>query len=499
MALRFDELESEVDRRVSYLSPQDPSRDNFDQRFRGRGSRERSYPVPPGYQERFGDPTKVISEIPQVGKNSDKQPYRVAQMGGGLPEGFKFDDETTPKGLPPGFQFDDAPADPHGRAALRTQRSVTGGRQEGKATAAIESVVPAIGREVSRMGGIMERAVKTGDIPPNEAAEVALMASPVSAAYKTGVGVSKAMVPPAERLAKQQQIETGVMSIPRAAEAGPLGQTIATRFGGTPQAAQRASAELTAAGEGAAVRAAGGEVDQAVANKYLSEAITKAGDSVQPRLALLNEGGRDPIEFMVWLAQTGSKDDIIALRQLRRVVPAEQQGAVQGAFIQRLGQAEGRFAPEAFISNYGKLSDRMKNILFGQSGPNSLRFHLDSIEGVSRRAPTWKHLEQGESPVMGLMLAGGASMLPAGPIAGPLAVLAGVIPLHMIGKHLAKPATAAPIAQWSRAYERVMRTNGAPQALAAFTIATRNLNTNLGTEIDPSTLFRGPSNGQPVE
>jgi len=100
---------------------------------------------------------------------------------------------------------------------------------------------------------------------------------------------------------------------------------------------------------------------------------------------------------------------------------------------------------------------------------------------------------------MGLMLAGGASMLPAGPIAGPLAVLAGVIPLHMIGKHLAKPATAAPIAQWSRAYERVMRTNGAPQALAAFTIATRNLNTNLGTEIDPSTLFRGPSNGQPVE
>jgi len=534
MVARFDELESEVRRRrdaAAYLPnlqemfvqaqqrgapppPQpwmrrpgslrpignpplranDPAPvDTFDQRFNPgayppvappRG--EKSFEIPPGTQERFADPTKVIADasgaIPATGKKSDEQPYPA-------PQGFKFDEA-----LPQGFKFD-VPEDPAERAALRTQQSVRprGGRQEGAATAVIESAIPATAKgmmqtvEAAKQEGTS--AAMGGDYNPKPVLESAFMANPAALPLKAGT------VPAS--IAAQRV--TGVMSIPRAADAGPLGQAISTRFGKTPEMAQRASAELQAAGEGAATRAAGGEVDQVAAGTAVRNAITEAGDKAHPRLTLLNDSRRGPedvIDHMYSLARTGSKDDLAALGQLTRLVPVEQRGVVQGALIQRLGQGTEGFSPEAFVGAYSSISNNMKNVLFGR---DSLRYHLDSIEAVSRRASTWQHLEQGKSPLMAIGAAAGAMMVPAGPIAGPLTVLGAVIPLQLMGRYLAKPASAASIAQWSRAYERVMRTKGAPNAMATFGIATRNLNNSLGTDVDPATVLKGTQNEQPVE
>lgn len=489
--------------RIRELRPQDPSADTFDQRFRGenynspiRYPKERSYPVRPGHQERFLDPTKVISDagptgpgpISQIGKNSAEQPYPVKE----LPPGFSFEGGSSARELPPGFRFEgDSPEDPHERAARRTQQSVkpSGGRKEGAITQGLTK-----GEPVRSVYGALDETAKKAFVDPSP--ENVLPLATMGIGFPPGMaGAARAALPRKLTPDQAAQVETGVMSIPRAAEAGPIKQTISTHFGDTPAAAQRATAELQVAG-----KAAGGDTTQDIAGGYINEALRAAGDKVPPRLNLLTEragSNEETVDWVVRLARTGSADDLAALSQLRKFVPAEQQGAVQGAVVQRLGQtqigAEG-FVPEAFVSNYSKLSDRSKNILF--SGP--LRHHLDSLEAVSRRAPTWQHLEQKRSPVGLVGAAGAGAAYLAGPVAGPLAVLGAVIPMAVIGRGLGKPATAASISAWARAYERVVRTNRGPQAMASFNIATRNLNNTLGTDVSPDDLLRG-QNGQPVE
>lgn len=429
-----------------------------------------------------------------------------------LPPGFRYVDEPPPgaaSSLPPGFKYVDepqsgpqvnlpaptagtanvpsAPEDPATRAMLRTQQSVRpeGGRQEGKFTRAVEGIVPAIGAEGARIGAIMEKGLKTGDLPPGDAMEMAMLASPAPA----GRAVVRALT-----AAERAQAETGVTAIPRAADAGPVGQAIAQRWGGTPEAAARASEQLQAAGEGATARAAGGApVGAEVAGGFVRKAIEAAGDKASPRLSILSDPNRDVIEMMHSMARTSSPEDIAALAQLRKFVPASEQRAVQGAFVERLGGKEG-WNPNEFIANYSRLPDRTKNVLLGQGGEGSLRHHLDSIEAVTRRAPTWQRFE--EAPVLGkralTMGAGAAATAVAGPVVGPLAVLAGLIPVKLIGASLAQPAGAASLAAWSRAYERMMRSSGSPGATAAFSLATRNLNNNLGTDISvDSVLKRG--------
>jgi len=53
------------------------------------------------------------------------------------------------------------------------------------------------------------------------------------------------------------------------------------------------------------------------------------------------------------------------------------------------------------------------------------------------------------------------------------------------------------VAAWSRAYERVVRSGG-NAAIVGFNLATKNLNNNLGTDVDPATVIGG-ARGKPVE
>jgi hypothetical protein len=84
-----------------------------------------------------------------------------------------------------------------------------------------------------------------------------------------------------------------------------------------------------------------------------------------------------------------------------------------------------------------------------------------------------------------------------GAVAAPLAVLGTMIPVKVVAHALTSPALAASVAAWSRAYERVVRSGG-NAAIVGFNLATKNLNNNLGTDVDPATVIGG-ARGKPVE
>lgn len=551
----FDLLRSTARPRIT--NPVDPSVDTFKQRFAPFSNDPTDAlqvdPFPeriirPGTRERFGDPTKVISSLPPTlnapmrrepearalgGPVTAGQPYVVGENGpevvvpkqdgtvqtaaSELPPGFRFADEPAPGGgLPPGFRFADEaptpptplqPAPPAGAsvaplpapnagttqfpsddpaqaareaAALRMQRAVApeGGRQEGAATRAIDAVVPALGRQVQAGAEIAKKAVQTGDIAPGDAMQAALLANPASVAYRTGTAVAKAALTPLEAA----QRETGVMALSKK----PTAATI-----------QLADEQL----QKSALKAAQtpGQATPDEAGGIIKQALAAGGDKVSPRLSALGRSTRKPdenvIDVLIGMSKSGRTDDLAAIGQLRRFVPADKQGAVQSAIIERLGGRDG-FTPDQWVNNYGAMPSRAKNILFGEKNP--LRVHLDAIETISRNAPTWQSAESALSPARAAAIAGGIGLL-AGPIAAPLAALGVYIPAKIIMRGLGKPSLAAPIAQWSRAYERVVRANGGPQSIAAFTLATRNLNNNLGTKVSADEILKGAQNGQPLE
>jgi hypothetical protein len=238
-------------------------------------------------------------------------------------------------------------------------------------------------------------------------------------------------------------------------------------------------------------------VDQAAAGKVVSEGVKAAGSGVTPRTTLL--ANEDSIGQMAGMARTGSPEDLKALASLRRLVPAERQSEVQGALVQRLGAGDsGEFEAGTFVRNYGKISDRAKNILFGQGESGSLRHHLDSISEVTERAPTWRGPSMRTMAGTAAAASGVGAVTGIGAVAAPLAVLGAMVPVKVVAHALTSPALAASVAAWSRAYERVVRSGG-NAAITSFNLATRNLNNNLGTDVDPSVVLKGGASGQPVE
>lgn len=534
MAREFDQLESMVTppslngpqrRRVV---PADPMVDTFRQRYAPFSSdpagdyieeREKipARVIQPGTGERFGDPTKVISD-------ASPDSVRAGQQSAQLPPGFKFTDEPpaqAPTELPKGFKWLDTPAptapaaamagagldavraqtlpeDPAERAAMTMQRAVQppGGRQEGGISRAIDAVVPAIGREVNRVGEIAKEGITTGDLPPDKAMEMSLLATGASPAYHTGRGVARAALRPQQA----EQLETGVTAIPRAAEAGPAMQAVGRTLAGLPiggsrlrKAAEESTSQLKAAGEAASSKPLGFE--EAVPQQVAGEVVRRSlqAKPIEDLKYLLNKSDEDMIGEVLRMAGSKNGADVRTLIQLRKAVPEEGQSLVQSALIDRLGKGTtGEFDPKTWLKNYGSMPERSKGFLFGTES-SSLRYHLDSIESMSKIAPTWQQFEKGRSPLatrIGLGTMVGAA-LGTGASLAPLSVLGVVVPIAVVVRGLSSPVTAAPIAQWSRAWAKFTRSGGAPQSIATLKMATDNLKNNLGVDISIDDFVKG--------
>jgi hypothetical protein len=62
------------------------------------------------------------------------------------------------------------------------------------------------------------------------------------------------------------------------------------------------------------------------------------------------------------------------------------------------------------------------------------------------------------------------------------------LPTEAVAKGLESPGNAASMARWSRAYERAS-TDGSLYSISALAVATKSLNNNLGTEVEPKALI----------
>lgn len=424
-----------------------------------------------------------------------------------LPPGAKFDEpkgapaQSTPVYLPPGAKFDErtpqTPAEEaqaaREAAAERTRRGVIplgerpsapgeSGRQEGGVTRAIESVVPGVLKPITEF---TRQALEEGTVDPRTAMEVAATFTPGAPGKTlTGAIVRGAAKTPAEQLG---------VEIPKVAEAGGTKQAIARQLSdipviGTPlrRGAERASAQL----EEAATRVLPeGGLGSSLAGTYIKQGIEGAQKELPSRFKTYMRWSDDQmVDEVMRLASSRHAGDIKTLNQIGRLVPPEFHGAVQSALINKMGTVEGRFDPATWVRNYGSLSDAGKTGLFGTAGAE-LRHHLDNIEAVARRAPRWEQFSGDPSILKGL---GGSGALGAAVGMGwidPITALGAAIPARMYASALSKPAGAASIAAWSRAYERVVRSGGGPAARGAFVMATRNLGNTLGVDIDPNQVM----------
>ena len=469
MAREFDYLQPN-EPRWGRLNPVDPSVDTFRQRWAPFSSdpvgdyieeQQRMPPpriAPPGTRERYGDPTKVLSMAGGGTPKSDtEQPYAV-------PKGFKFD-EAPPSAVPKGFVFDEPvetakpvptkPSPLEGTtlsqdpaeqarevAAIATSRG-TRGRQEGPVTDAISRFLPEVGAGI-KAGFNRFLGDAGGKLQEPQNALPAALGGPVApgiAAMRGGAALSKAI--------SKGGIEPG-------AEVGATGEMLQGRIAGST-------------------------------------------GPVPPRLTTVTDKpAEDAIAQMANMARTGTPEDLAALARMRQLTPAKKQGEVQAQLVQHLGKNEvGEFGAGDFVRRYSELPEASKNILFGQGGSGSLRHHLDSIAEVTERAPTWRGPSTGTMAKAAVGAAAVGGVTGAGAVAAPLAVLGTMIPVKVVAHALTSPALAASVAAWSRAYERVVRSGG-NAAIVGFNLATKNLNNNLGTDVDPATVIGG-ARGKPVE
>src|SRR4029077_19046621 len=126
----------------------------------------------------------------------------------------------------------------------------------------------------------------TGDIAPGDAIQAALLANPASVAARTGMGVERAAMGPLEAA----QRETGVMAIPRAANAGPVGTALSAEAAAP--AAQLASEQLQKSAVKAGETPTGSAVPADEAGAAVRSALVAGGDKVPPRLQVLTNRTR---------------------------------------------------------------------------------------------------------------------------------------------------------------------------------------------------------------
>lgn len=181
--------------------------------------------------------------------------------------------------------------------------------------------------------------------------------------------------------------------------------------------------------------------------------------------------------------------DIRLLAQLRGSMrPADYQ-QVGGMLLTELGHqnATGEFSLSKFVTNWDKVSDRAKGVLFSPQ-------HLRNIEDIAEMGTHIKSaLKESSSShsasfLVFLDLAKDAALLGADVMSGGLGLgtAAGVGTsggIALLARWLGNPAIASSMASWTRARIGLIG-HPTPLRLSAFNLATRNLSNNLGVPVE---------------
>jgi len=188
-------------------------------------------------------------------------------------------------------------------------------------------------------------------------------------------------------------------------------------------------------------------------------------------------------------AANAKSGDLKLLAQLRQKMPQAEFEQIGGTLLNELGHraASGDFSLAQFVSNWNKLSDGAKRVLFSPQHLQNINDIVgmgEHIKGALANANTshtsdmmilWDVLRAaGEGTV-----AVGAGLV--SPTAGVGLAASFALP-HALTLWLASPAKAASMAAWNRSY-RALVLERTPARISAFKIATRNMANTLG--LDP--------------
>jgi hypothetical protein len=205
------------------------------------------------------------------------------------------------------------------------------------------------------------------------------------------------------------------------------------------------------------------------------------------------------------MATSSGRADHAKLAQARKVIGAEDWNDFASGVVARLGRdVEGKFSPDRFLTDYGKLSEAGKTLLFKSGGKGDLAQHLDDIARVSSR---FKELQKFANPsgsaqaILGGGIGVGLSPLLHGDVVTPLKTIGTVVGARTLAYALSRPATASSVAKLVRA-QHSLATSPSPARIANYATASRNLLSTLGEKaqgITPSDFMRqlqGPVPGR---
>lgn len=156
-------------------------------------------------------------------------------------------------------------------------------------------------------------------------------------------------------------------------------------------------------------------------------------------------------------AGSANSADAKTLATAKKSMPADEWNEIASAVVGRLGKtrttAGENFDVGKFVTDYSKLSDRGKSILFGDN--QRLRKALDNISDLAKFNEPVRH----PGPIAHLLGAGtvlshaGGGEGVIGKLGGALHIAAAMLGVRKIGQMLSKPATAESVAKWMQGYK----------------------------------------------
>ncbi len=238
---------------------------------------------------------------------------------------------------------------------------------------------------------------------------------------------------------------------------------------------------------GAAVANAGGPKATALwerANKYNA----LVNDRREALAKIVGASGDAPAEQvfdrLAAMASSSSRADIGRLVQARKAIGPDGWNDVASAVVGRLGRdAQGEFSPSRFVTDYGKLDDTGKALLFRSGGKTDLAQSLDDIATISAR---WKDNYRKFGNPSGTAQNLSFAALGAGLLAEPVTTISTVVGSRAMASVLSRPATAASAAKFARSYQIAAQVPS-PAAIANLTIAARNLSNTINSNLGLST------------
>ena len=148
------------------------------------------------------------------------------------------------------------------------------------------------------------------------------------------------------------------------------------------------------------------------------------------------------------LASSGAAGDAKTLAAARKAIPAEEWEHITSAAAANLGRRAGNFEPTQFLRQYGAMSEKGKNLLFGEG--SEARRSLDNIAKISQHWPEIVGPSAHSDLAHALTTGVGIEAVHEG---GVLHMIGAAMTNNLLGRLLTRPATLKNVANWSQKME----------------------------------------------